>query len=72
MRHKNWIQSTLVISNSKGLTEKLRYILTSTYQSWEREKQYIEQLHLTNEYVIWFLKLEIYWKEKETQGKFYS
>ena len=29
------IQSTLVISNSKGLTEILRYIRTSTYQSLE-------------------------------------
>ena len=32
------IQSTLVISNSKGLTETLRDIRTSTYQSWESEK----------------------------------
>ena len=31
------IQSTLVISNSKGLTETLRDIRTSTYQSWESE-----------------------------------
>ena len=39
----NWqlqecVQSTLVISNSKGLTEILRYIHTSTYQSWESDK----------------------------------
>ena len=32
------IQSTLVISNSKGLTEPLRDIRTSTYQSWESEE----------------------------------
>ena len=32
------IQSTLVISNSKGLTEILRDIRTSTYQSWESEE----------------------------------
>ena len=32
------IQSTLVISNSKGLTETLRDIRTSTYQSWESEE----------------------------------
>ena len=32
------IQSTLVISNSKGLTETLRDIRTSTYQSWENEE----------------------------------
>ena len=33
----NNIQSTPVISNSKGLTETLRDIRTSTYQSWESE-----------------------------------
>ena len=33
-----YIQSTLVISNSKGLTETLRDIRTSTYQSWESEE----------------------------------
>ena len=32
------IQSNLVISNSKGLTETLRDIRTSTYQSWESEE----------------------------------
>ena len=32
------IQSTLVISSSKGLTETLRDIRTSTYQSWESEE----------------------------------
>ena len=32
------VQSTLVISNSKGLTETLRDIRTSTYQSWESEE----------------------------------
>ena len=32
------VQSTLVISNSKGLTEILRDIRTSTYQSWESEE----------------------------------
>ena len=31
------IQSTLIILNSKGLTETLRDIRTSTYQSWESE-----------------------------------
>ena len=34
----NKIQSTLVISNSKGLTEILRDIRTSTYQSWGNEE----------------------------------
>ena len=32
------IQSTLVISNSKGLAETLRDIRSSTYQSWENEE----------------------------------
>ena len=32
------VQSTLIISNSKGLTETLRDIRTSTYQSWESEE----------------------------------
>ena len=36
--HYYQIQSTLVISNSKGLTEILRDIRTSTYQSWESEE----------------------------------
>ena len=33
-----YIQSTLIISNSKGLTEAFRDIRTSTYQSWESEE----------------------------------
>ena len=32
------VQSTLVISNSKGLAETIRDIRTSTYQSWESEE----------------------------------
>ena len=32
------VQSTLVISNSKGLTETLRDIRTSTYQSLKSEE----------------------------------
>ena len=32
------MQLTLSISNSKGLTETLRDICTSTYQSWESEE----------------------------------
>ena len=36
--HKYNIQSTLFISNSKGLTGILRDIRTSTYQSWESEE----------------------------------
>ena len=45
------IQSTLVISNSNGLTETLRDIRTSTYQSWESEennklKNHIKQMNM--------------------------
>ena len=47
----NIIQSTLVISNSKGLTETLRDIRTSTYQSWESEEDnklnnHIQQMNM--------------------------
>ena len=56
------IQSTLVISNSKGLSEILRDICTSRYQVWSIEEKWIEQPHFTNVYVIWFLEIEIYWK----------
>ena len=40
------IQSTLVISNSKGLTETLRDIRTSTYQSWESEEDNKLNIHI--------------------------
>ena len=36
--NRGHVQSTLVISNSKGLTETLQDICTSTYQSWESEE----------------------------------
>ena len=47
----NIIQSTLVIPNSKGLTETLRDIRTSTYQSWESEEDnklnnHIQQMNM--------------------------
>ena len=37
-KNVNYSRSTLVISNSKGLTETLWDIRTSTYQSWESEE----------------------------------
>ena len=47
------VQSTFVISNSKGLFETLRDILTSKYQSCRSEENNkSEQPHLTNEYVV--------------------
>ena len=50
-KYPKHIQSTLVISNSKGLTETLRDIRTSTYQSWESEENnklnnHIEQMNM--------------------------
>ena len=50
---KNIIQSTLVISKSKGPTKTLRDIRTSTYQicSSEEKKQF-EQPNFTNDYVM--------------------
>ena len=56
------IQSTLVISNSKRLSETLRDIRTSTYQICGNEKNNKSNSTFTNEYVICLLKLEIYWK----------
>ena len=63
------IQSTLDISNSKGLFEIIRDIRTSTYQIYRIEEKIIEQPHLTNIYVIGLLKLEtrilkILWKRE--------
>ena len=54
------IQSTLVISNSKGLSEILRNIRTSTYQICRIEEKLI-RLTTFNKYTCnWTLKLEIY------------
>ena len=47
---------------SKGLSEILRDIRTSTYQICRTEEKLIEQPHFINDYAIWLLKLEIYWK----------
>ena len=60
------IQSTPVVSKSKGLSKILRDIRTSTYQILKIEEKEFEQLHLTNLYVIGLLKLrdisKILWK----------
>ena len=50
-----YLQSTLVISNSKGLSEILRDIRTSTYQICRIEGKKFEQPHLTNICVIGLL-----------------
>ena len=63
------LQSTLVISNSKGLSEKLRDIRTSTYQICRIEEKLI-RLTTFNKYMCnWTLKvgdiLKILWKRGE-------
>ena len=52
----NCIQSTLVISKSKGPAETLRDIRTSTYQMCRTEEI---QPNFTNEHVILLLLLKI-------------
>ena len=54
------IQSTFVISNSKGLSEILGDIRTSTYQNCRIEEKINRTTTLPNVYVIGLLKLEIY------------
>ena len=46
------IQSTLVISKSKGPSETLRDIRTSTYQICSIVEKKFEQPNFTNEHVI--------------------
>ena len=63
------IQSTLVISNSKGLSEILRDIRTSTYQICRIEEKII-RLTTFNKYICnWILEvrdiLKILWKRGE-------
>ena len=55
----NLIQSTLIISKSKGLSEILQDIRTSIDQICRIQENKIEQPHFTNEYAIWVLKLDI-------------
>ena len=74
LRHCEYTQNVYYdnISNSKGLTETLRYIRTSTYQSWESEENNKLNNHIKqmNNYVMCLLKLKIYiyiimWKRGE-------
>ena len=46
------IQSTFVISKSKGSSKTLRDIRTSTYQICSIEEKQFEQPNFTNDYVI--------------------
>ena len=54
------IQSTLVISKLKGLSETLRDIRTSTYQIFRIKENPMAQPNFTYEYAIRHLQLEIY------------
>ena len=57
------VQTTLVISNSKGLSETLRDIRTSTYQIFRIEEKVIRTTTFNKfMYIIGLLKLEIYQK----------
>ena len=59
------LQSTLIITNSKGLSEKLRDIRTPIYQILKVEKKKKKKKKIqttTTLYVIGILKLEIYRK----------
>ena len=59
----NKVQSTLVISKSKGLSETLQDTCISTYRICDTEEINKSNNHiLQNEYVIWLLKLDIYSK----------
>ena len=64
-----YIQSTLVISNSKGLSEILRDIRTSTYQICRIEEKLIRLITLNKYMYNWTLEvrdiLKILWKRGE-------
>ena len=72
----NNVQSTPVISKSKGLSIILRDIHTSTYQICRIEEKKTNSINhiLTNICVIGLLKCEIYWKYygKEEQFLLFS
>ena len=63
------VQSTLVISNSKGLCEILRDIHTSTYQICRIEEKIIQTTTFNKYMCDWTLEvrdiLKIFWKRGE-------
>ena len=67
--YEPYIQSTLVISNSKGLSEILRDIRTSTYQICRIEEKIIRLTTFNNYVCIWTREvrdiLKILWKRGE-------
>ena len=73
---RKYIQSTLVISNSKGLSEFIRDIRTSIYQIC-RIKEKLIRLTTFNKYMcIWTLEvrdiLKILWKRGEIAPLFHN
>ena len=64
----NYLQSTLVISNSKGLSETLRDIRTSTYQIFRIEEKIIRTTTFNKYICNWTLEVrdihvsKILWK----------
>ena len=72
-RHEVHIQSTLVISNSKGLSEILRYICTSTYQICRIEEKSVRTTTFNKYICNWTLEfrdiLKILWKRGEIAPK---
>ena len=69
MNEANNIQSTLVISNSKGLSEILRDVHTSTYQIFRIEEKIIRTTTFNKYMCNWTLEvrdiLKILWKRGE-------
>ena len=63
------LQSTLVISKSKGPSKTLRDIRTLTYQICSIEGKQFEQPNFTNDYVNWLLLLEIYIENIVEKGR---
>ena len=70
------IKSTLVISNSKGLSEILRDIRTSTYQIWRIEEKIIQTTTFNKYMCNWSLEvrdiLKILWKRGEISPLFHN
>ena len=64
-----WVQSTLAISNSEGLSEILRDIHTSTYQTCRIEEKIIRTTTFNKYICNWTLEvrgiLKILWKRGE-------
>ena len=63
------IQSTLVISKSKGPSKHFEISVLRHIRFVVLRKKQFEQINFTNEYVIWLLKLEIYIENIVEKGR---